>query len=133
MSVILTVKFSTSPSAKTYDYLMHNPERIKLERGQEMKYMVGMGASGPQTTKIWVVDARKEEDIPKWVTTALEIQKDNILAPKKIAKATASAPVEKKPLPKGIPSDLPEDLLVFWQKYGERWSKYLAKSKKKGK
>lgn len=132
MNVIISVKFSPNPHAKTYDYLMYNPEHIKLERGQEMKYLRGMGAYGPQTSKVWVVDARKEAEVPSWVTSSLEIQKDGILAPCKLPRRLRAevdelceqitiAPKAPQSEIQKAKKEIGETVIKAWQKYGQRW------------
>lgn len=134
MNVILSVKFSANPGAKTYDYLMYNPERIKLTRGQKMKYLRGMGAYGPQTSDVWVIDARKEEGVPSWVTSSLEIQKDGILAPCKLPRRLRAevdelceqitiTPKEPQPKIQKAKEEIGETVMKAWQKYGRRWQR----------
>lgn len=73
--VILTIKFSKG--SKTYDYLMRNPDRIKIDRGKPLKTLLAVQYGKVYFQELTLVDAKKVEVLPSHVTSSLLLLPDN--------------------------------------------------------
>ena len=73
--VILTIKFPKG--AKTYDYLLRNPDRLKIDRGKPLKMLIGVYYGRSCFQELTLINAQKVEVLPSHVTSSMLLMPDN--------------------------------------------------------
>lgn len=75
--VILTVRFPYSN--KEYDYLMVNPQKIKIDREKPLQLVTGIGYKGVCTKPIYVTKGKKLDFLPEHVTSKIILDNNNLV------------------------------------------------------
>ena len=111
---ILTIKFSTS--AKHYDYLLRNPDKLPLDLGKSIRMQKGMSSWGPITSTIRGVQIRESKTLPSHVTAALRVTggnyvvKEDARVHKETPKVSPAPAVQKSIVIDGKELDVPASM-----------------------
>lgn len=81
--VILTVRFPNSQ--KTYDYLMENPNKIKIEKNKPLRLVVGTNTRGVCTQTITVTEGRKADSLPCYITSKIILYRDGFVRTRQLS------------------------------------------------
>lgn len=75
--VILTVRFPHND--KEYDYLMVNPQKIKIDKEKPLQLVTGISYKGVCTKPIYVIRGEKIDFLPEHVTAKIILDNNNLV------------------------------------------------------